>query len=299
MDKFTGGTSSKGAEIKISNDYQAAARAEQQRQRELQTRRDDLARQAERRLTEQRQTEARQAEERRQTEARQTAERHAAERRRQEQWQAEQQRQRETQQRASAGNGGNGGGGGHNTPPGSGGGGPPGGGPLRNFDPDIRNLADPRARVESYRTDPLNAQGREEFKKRNPDKEFIPYYRANDHLYRTATNPNPNPSLPVVQFHQEGKHSDWHASIREMERKAQLRFNASAYNDVGQAVKQYLDLAQVPTHSSIARLGSTPTKVDISYTVSGKQQAQISSEFMRYTETRPISQLFSWLKFKP
>ena len=119
---------------------------------------------AERQLTEQRQTEARQAEERRQTEARQTAERHAAERRRQEQWQAEQQRQRETQQRASAGNGGNGGGGGHNTPPGSGGGGPPGGGPLRNFDPDIRNLADPRARVESYRTDPLNAQGREEFK---------------------------------------------------------------------------------------------------------------------------------------
>lgn len=292
------GTSSQGAKVNVNNDYHAAARAEQQRQHDQRVRQDELTRQAERRQSEQRQAEQRQAEarresERQQSERRQAEQRQAEQRYAEQQRQQEQQRQRDAQQRASSGGTG---GPPPPPPPPSGGGGPPpnNNDPLKGFSGDMRNLADRQAKVDRYPTNPLNEAGKKRY-----GAEYIQEYKSNDHLYRTRSNPNPDPSKPVAQFHQDGVHTRWHASIQEMERKSQIRFNAASYNDIGQSMKQYLDLPQAPTHSSYAHLRGTPTDVNLSYTKSGKQQAEVRSEHMSYSGTKPIGELFSWLKFKP
>lgn len=288
---LSGGTGSYAETVKVNNDFHAAAREADRRHQELQRRNDEMIlnqrrldneRHQREREEQQRQFEQRAAEERR----RQDQQR-ADDMRRMEQQRAEDARRQEERQRSNGGNGG--------YPPNNGSGGSGGQNPLNGFSRDMRNLADPNATVTRLSAADLNAQERQ----RRGEGAISPY---GSDPYKTRTNPHPEP-IPVIQFGKRDSdnnihHGEWHASIDDMQRRSVFFYNHAAGGKVEDTAQRYLDLSYKPTDYSFAHLGPKVTNLTLSHTISGHEQAQINSGYMRYSEPKPVETLMSWLKFK-
>lgn len=143
----------------------------------------------------------------------------------------------------------------------------------------------------------MNEAGRERY-----GKGYIQEYPEGDHVFRGKSQPSAE-DHKILRFHQDSGDASgkWHASIDEMQRKAQLRFNAAGHNNVSVAVQKFLDLPKPPNYSSEARFTPTIVEVEISRTVSGKQQVKVNDNDVgiSYSNEKGVGDLFSWLKFKP
>jgi hypothetical protein len=128
----------------------------------------------------------------------------------------------------------------------------------------------------------------------------IQTYQSDDHAFRGTGNPGAD---NFVRFHEKTGEAGgrWHGSIQELESKAQLRFNASSHNSVAVAVQRFYDLPTPPSYSSQASFTPQIAQVEISRTVSGKEQLKVNDfvSGVRYSSERATGDLFSWLKFKP
>lgn len=187
------------------------------------------------------------------------------------------------------------------TPP-SGGGGSGGGGQgpdfyctrdelqKRGYTETTVNAVTQSGYLSAWATNSLNEQA----------NQTIQTYQSNDHAFKGAGNPEAD---NFVRFYpdQGNPEGRWHGSIQELESKAQLRFNASSHNSVEVAVQKFYDLPTPPSYSSQASFTPQIAQVEISRTVSGKEQIKVNdfSSGVKYSGERAAGDLFSWLKFKP
>lgn len=187
----------------------------------------------------------------------------------------------------------------------------------RGYTQDVVNCVTQSGLLTAWATNALNDEG-----KKNYGDRYIQQYRGNDHAFIGKSQVSEG-DHKLLRFHADsGKAGGrWHASMDEMQRKAQLRFNASSHNTashntaftaaannmsttgvaVAVSVKKFLDLPSMTLYSSEARFTPTIVEVEISRTVSGKQQVYVENhkQGLNYSNERKIEDLFSWLKFKP
>lgn len=174
----------------------------------------------------------------------------------------------------------------------------------RGYTEDVVNAVTQSGILSAWATNALNEQGRQKH-----GEKYTQEYQSGDHAFRGQSQPSQGDDK-LLRFHEKSGEAGgkWHASIEEMQRKAQLRFNASSLNtdpnkkyDIGVAVQRFLDMPAPPNYSSEARFTPTIVEVEISRTVSGKQQVKVEDydTGIKYSNEKEIENLFSWLKFKP
>lgn len=180
----------------------------------------------------------------------------------------------------------------------------------RGHTEDVINTVTQSGILSAWSTHALNEQARQEFERKHPDKPHTKPYQENDYAFRGKSQPSDD-DHKLLRFYsrQDRPGGEYHASMEEMQRKAQIRFNASSMNsdknqsyDISVAVKRYFDIpGAAPQYSSEARFTPTVVGVEISNTISGKQQVRVEDykEGIDYSNERDIQDLFSWLKFKP
>lgn len=156
----------------------------------------------------------------------------------------------------------------------------------------------------------MNEQARQEFERKHPDKPHTKPYQENDYAFRGKSQPSEDDHKLLRFYSRQGRPGgEYHASIEEMQRKANIRFNASSHNldynrsyNIEVAVQKFLDMPGAePQYSSEARFTPTVVDVEISNTISGRQQVRVEDykKGIDYSNERDIQDLFSWLKFKP
>ena len=180
----------------------------------------------------------------------------------------------------------------------------------RGHTEDVVNTVTQSGILSAWATHALNEQARQEFEKRHPGIAHTKPYQEHDYAFRGKSQLSEDDHKLLRFYSSQGNPGgEYHASIEEMQRKANLRFNASSMNrdknkpyDVAVAVKKFLDMPGAPPrYSSEARFTPTIVDVEISHTVSGRQQVKVR-DFVKgidYSNERDIQDLFSWLKFKP
>ena len=180
----------------------------------------------------------------------------------------------------------------------------------RGHTEDVVNCVTQSGILSAWATHALNEQARQEFERKHPGKVHTKPYQENDYAFRGKSQPSEDDHKLLRFYSRQGRPGgEYHASIEEMQRKAQIRFNASSMNrdknkpyDVSVAIKAYLDMpGAAPRFSSEARFTPTVVDVEISHTISGKQQVRVKDYDIGidYSNERNIQDLFSWLKFKP
>lgn len=187
----------------------------------------------------------------------------------------------------------------------------------RGHTEDVINCVTQSSILSAWATSVLNNAGRQKH-----GSGYIQQYPEGSHAFRGKSQPSAEDHKILRFYERQGEAGGrWHASLQEMQRKAELRFNAAAHDTasrktgftsaahnmsrgdvtVAVSVKKFLDLPTLPKYSSEARFTPMIVEVEISRTVSGKQQVYVQEykQGLNYSNEKGIGDLFSWLKFKP
>ena len=184
----------------------------------------------------------------------------------------------------------------------------------RGYTEDAVNAVTQSGILSAWATNALNEEAQANFEKKYPpeqypDKKFIKEHQENDHAFRGQGQSSQGDDKYLRFYGHQGKPSgEHHASIEDMQRKAQLRFNASSLNtdpnktqNISVAVEKFLALPTAPSYYSDAIFTPQIAQVEISRTISGNEQIRVEKfkTGVSYSNERNIDTLFSWLKFKP
>lgn len=177
------------------------------------------------------------------------------------------------------------------------------------YTPDMIKTLNPKSTPIAYHeAEKRNAEERARHEERpeNKGKDYIPTYHPDKRIVKGESDPEGGAKLARFHPDEDDPAGRFHASPQEIQEKLERQMNAGRQNaDVKVKVKEALALPTDPNYVSEAELQPGRYNVELSFAVSGGQQANIEPvkvidsetriEQIKYSNTTPTKEAYAFL----